>query len=486
MRPKLSSHSINRFFETYPYIITREQQDGLADIFSLYMPRGPIGKVVTYFRSGGGLPLYVGHAEYYDFDSIVRFLTQQPAIATVFRNSMFGGGKGADVPSMLASAAGETVERAVGGLAFFQVVDQLLYGTYSELTGRGCSCVGPAELSLFADEQFAQPDFYYERFQENTPLRWIEGKRLLAGNSVWAPAQLILPFYQLFDKESLIGYSTTGGLSCHVNERESLLHGILELMERDAANLHWNCGIAPARINIDKELTLCSLRRTLKESESLPVRPAFYLNTVDIPDVFVITAMGSVPGLKRRSYYAGGGVGLNIEEALLSAFIEYGQAEGTLRTITVAPDWDFSRATSAILDVPPDATARDIDIFLKIMSYYGYAENSHKLTWYINDGGTVPLSAFPPRKFETSEDRFLHLLSILKALEIDPIVFDFTPSQMQHLRITKVFIPELAPPYLQARPMLGNSRYYDIPVKLGWSDRRLTYDDLTKDPIPFP
>lgn len=57
---------------------------------------------------------------------------------------------------------------------------------------------------------------------------------------------------------------------------------------------------------------------------------------------------------------------------------------------------------------------------------------------------------------------------------------------MKNNKIIKVFIPELAPPYLHSKPFYGHRRYYELPMKLGYAEKKLTYDELNKKAIPYP
>ncbi len=475
---------INAKREFMPYRLTPQEADGLREIFSMYLPNGPIRKLVTYFKAGGGMPLYVGHSEYYDFDHVVGYMLNRPSIDTDFRNTMFGGGKGATIPSMMISGVAETFERALGAFAYFRNVDNIIYGTYNTLSQRGYKCLPPAETPLFAKEQY-NSQLLYEPFTDDTLVGWLQGNRLVSGEEVWVPCQLVFPYYIMHPREVPIGYATTGGLACHINREEAIFHGVMELIERDCVNLFWNCKHAPSRIVFDRP-PAPALQKLLDVARSLPVAFDFFLHTVDIPEAPVVTVIAFAEAFNRYSYYSGGGVGLSIDESVLYALTEYGQSEGTLRALLLAPDWELSKATRRLFDVPEDITVNEIDLFFKIISYYGYAKNAERMRWYVKDGPEVAMSSQPTSDATTTEQRYGAMMGILQRHEIDPIIFDFTPPQMSSLRLFKTYSSQLAPPYLQRVPLLGHRRYYEIPEKLGWADRRLRFEDLTTDPQPYP
>ncbi len=489
MALNLTTTQYNHSIEQYPYKVDDEQSRGLRDIYSMYQPRGPIRKYVTYFRAGGGMPLYVGHSEYYDFDHIIRHIVGQPSMSTGFRDGMFGGGKGHDIAGMKISGVAETFERALGAFGYFSLGDKICHGTPSDLENNGQSCLGPEDMPIFAPEQFSDNRIIggrYEAFTENSFIGWVEGTRLRSQKKVWVPAQLALPFYLIHKKEAEIGYFTTGGLAAHINEKEAIYHGVLELIERDKVNIRWNCGQPPDLIDIDYELRNSELKRLVEISESLPVDFKFYLHDNDIEGIPVVTAIANSPSFKQYAYYSGGGVGLDIEESMLYALSEYGQSEGTLRALLLAPDWELSKATRALFDVSEDVELEDIDMFFKIVSYYGYEKHFKKMDWYLKQGKRVGVSTLPNSSASSIGDRYSAMMKIIKKHDIDPIVIDLSPPQMKQMKLFKSFCPELTPPYVQNMPMLANPRYYEVPKKMGWRKKLLTYHDLVKDPQPYP
>lgn len=483
---ELSTEYINPSMEAFAYRMSEEEAKGLYDLLSMYSPQGPLRKVVTYFGQSGGKPIDVGHCEYYDFDYMLRKISGLYSLDSGISQSLFAGGKGYDVPGMFISSVAEAVERIVGSLAFLEQGDRIHYGTMRDLVKDGYNCVGPDELYLFADEQYESGELYYERFTEDTFLGWVEGKRLISGESAWMPAQLAYIFYSLRSDEALIGYATSGGLASHVSREHAIFHGLTELIERDAVNVRWNCRIAPERIELDRPVRLRPLARLIDEAEALPGEVRFYNHTVAFPEVPVVTVKEFCPWLKRWAYYAGGGVNLDIDEAMLQATTEYGQSERSLRLVSASPNRGFSHGVRRIFDIREDTPISEIDLFYKVVAYYGYASNRAKLRWYVDENPTVPLSSLPTSDARDDKERLKILLKILEKNGLDPLVFDFTPPQMDQVKLMKVFSTELVPPYLHSKAQLGHPRYYNVPYEMGLTSKPLTYDQLTQDPLPYP
>jgi len=401
--------------------------------------------------------------------------------------ALYAGGKGASLHDMYASSLSEAIERGLGMMEWFGKVGQVVYGTYRELTAQGYRCLAPDDLRIFAPEQFAEPDFPYEPFTSDTMVGWLEGKRLISGASCWVPAQLVAIFYPpLREDEKLIGYSTSGGLASHINEREAVLHGILEIFERDAVNIHWYCKVPPEVIEFDQPPRLPELRRLLTIADGLPSQPTFYMHRLDVPEILVATAVEYHDWITRYKYYAGGGVGTDTESCLYSAMSEFGQAMVPLGLALAAPDWGLAGAMERLFGVAADAGRDELNVFIKILSYYGYRQNFERLRWYVDSPRRVALSDLPKVRHRTFDEKWDYILAALDRHGLDPIVFDFSPPQFDSVRVMKTIIPELSPPFLPSLPMLGNRRYYELPEQLGLLDHKLTYADLNTDPMPYP
>jgi ribosomal protein S12 methylthiotransferase accessory factor len=483
----LRSTFINARSEVLAYRIDEETHAGVAELLALYNPLGgPVRKLVTYFAAVGGLPVHVGHTEYYDIDYVLQRVTGASSLDTGMQDSLFAGGKGFGLNDMFVSSLGETVERLLGALYYYSAGTEHRYGTYRDLTRQGVRCLAPEELPLFAPEQYADPDFLFEPFTETSLLGWVTGTRLFSGEEVAVPAQLVELVYPRRPDEAVIGHSSSGGLSSHTSRTRALFHGITELIERDAINLRWYTGAPLTRITIDRPPATPALRRLLESTESLPGDITLYSHSVDIPEVPVVTAIEIDPWLNRYAYHSGGGADIDIDTAALKALTEFGQIERAIRHSLLAPERAFAQSVAALFDMAPDDPVAKIDLFHKVVSYYGYRQNVEKLDWYLNGGEEVPLSALPRSQETTVEGKFNALCAVLRRHGLDPIVFDFTPVGMRHVRLIKVFIAELTQPFLQSLPVFGHPRFATTAQAMGRCDHPMTYDELVRDPLPFP
>jgi ribosomal protein S12 methylthiotransferase accessory factor len=473
--------------EMLPLHLDERSRRAIDDLLVRYNPLGgPVRKVTTYLRPTATLPIYAGDADYYDFDHVVQRITGLSSAVTGVQRNLFGGGKGLSVSDMFVGSLAEVVERALGGLAYFETSKQYVFGSWSALTRRGLPCLAPGEMPLFAPEQYADPDLQFVPFTADAPLSWKRGSRLISGDEVWVPAQLVDIFFVRQPAEAVIGYSVSGGLSSHRSRAESLYHGITELIERDAVNIRWYCGLPPERIELDRPSRIPTLRRLFEADARHPGELVLYSHAVDIPEVPVVTAIEIDPWLNRYAYHPGGGADLDADVALLKAVNEFGQSEGALRIGLISPRWKAVGEFERYFDMDPDAPLADMDLFIKAVSYYGHRKNREKMRWYLTEGRSVPLSSLPVAGVEEPEARYEQLLLVLRRHGLDPIVFDFTPSGMRQSRLTKVFLPELVQAFLQSQPMLGHPRLAQGARLLGRDVPPLSFGELTRDPLPYP
>lgn len=481
-----SSYTINHGRSFLPPTMTADETAAIEEVLSLYYPYGSLRTFTTYFRPGAGLPMYVGHGQYFDFDYVLRRVLGLSGLSTGFGAQVYGGGKGHDLFGMLASSAGEGIERVLGSFAYLTYQDRIVHGSYKELRDRGLNPIHPSTVEILAPEQYDDPENLFDVWTEDTPLGWMPGNRLFSGEEVWVPAQLIMLFYFRKSDEPSIGLAPSGGLASHITRKEALYHGICELFERDAVNIRWYSGIPLDRIVIDRPIENPKLRRLLEATDRDPGEMNFYIHNLDLTDFPVVTALQFDKWYSRFGYYAGGGVGDDIEEVMISALTEFSQAERSLKVCLAANDWEFSDAFSNMFDIHEDARREEFSNFIQVVPFYGYESNQEKAAWYFDEGKEVPLSSLPTAPDKSLDARWDYLEGVLKRQGWDPVVFDFTPDGMQQTSLMKVFMPELSSPYPPSAPGLGHSRYYDVPVATGHAEQPPTYAELTKEPLPYP
>ena len=472
---RLERRYLNERVELLEGVYGPDAYDELEELGRLYNPTtGPITSITLQRPEPVELSMVSASCRHAPVGSLLRDLSARADIPDEL--PIPASGKGARLPRPVLGAVGEMAERLLAVLHFSAVTESLLTATHAELERAGLRALAPAELPLFAPEQYARAGFEYVPFESDTRLRWVEGARLCTGQPVLVPAQLVLMYSQTVAREAHIGYPTSGGLAFHRDRRRAILHGLYEVIERDAVNLRWMCRLAPPQVEVDVAEVLASAWELFPPRLETPaVGPiTLYLNTVDVP-IPVFTAMAFVHSRPERTLLSGGGAWSTRERALAQTVFELGQAQTALRAFRadspkhVGPDTDPARMTD----------------FFDVALYYGYPENHARLAWYREDGGTIAWDDVPELLFHDDEEELDAVVELLEAADLDPIVVDLDGACPPGLHLTKVLVPELTQAFIPSHPYLGHPRFSDVPFRLGLRDEPFADGELSADPPPF-
>ena len=143
----------------------------------------------------------------------------------------FGGTGGAAVTreAALGKALGEAVERYCS--AIFDV-DELPLCCYDEAE---FTCADPASFALYGDRQYADPEFPWQPFGRQTPVRWAPARRVLTGQTVYVPAvRLYVPYvFYRPSGDTPIDQPISTGLAAHGCYAAAALSAICEVVERE-------------------------------------------------------------------------------------------------------------------------------------------------------------------------------------------------------------------------------------------------------------
>lgn len=158
--------------------------EATMDLVRFYSPYGIFKRNYSCFGPGGILQMYASFTENYDVDYILNKLFGTSSLNTDFDKSLNVGGKGFSLNQAFISTISEMAERLFGSLAYLEKKDQLIYGTYRELTNSGRNCLGPKDIDLFTEEQYKNDEIPYTKFTEDSFLGWIEGERLFSNEKI--------------------------------------------------------------------------------------------------------------------------------------------------------------------------------------------------------------------------------------------------------------------------------------------------------------
>lgn len=126
--------------------------------------------------------------------------------------------------------------------------DRGILKSYKEIKNKA---VNPQLLFPFSDAQYSQKGFKYQKLEEEDKIYWLKGQSLLSKNTVYVPTSYVYCNYSFRKFEKRLGRSTSNGCAINRNLREAILHGILELIERDDVLIHWFNKLPAPRIDLE-------------------------------------------------------------------------------------------------------------------------------------------------------------------------------------------------------------------------------------------
>jgi ribosomal protein S12 methylthiotransferase accessory factor len=394
--------------------------------------------------------------------------------ASPYADIVPGGGKGATMLGPLLGAMGEMAERLLAMLHFTSLAERVVYGTFADLSRDGRNALPPSETPLFSDVQYANSGFDYGRYGNETFVGWVEGHDLLTGRSIWAPAQLVLMYYKPHPNEAPIGYATTAGLAFHPSRPEAILHGLYEVIERDALNLRWYSKLQPARVELNLEEEFAHLSRYQPRLIRNDMQVVVLDLSLDCP-IPVLATITYDRSRRERSFLGGTGASSRRRQALAQALFELGQCQTAFRF-----EDPFGR-----LPITAETDVSELRDFFDAPLFYGHQRNLPRTSWFSSSTALTQWADIPNFDFLDTTEELAWATTWLGNLAWRPIIFDFDTASSSIGALTKVFVPQLSQACPPLNPMLGHPRFYEIAKRLGIDAGAKSPADLNPDPAPF-
>ncbi|HEY7579906.1 MAG TPA: YcaO-like family protein [Acetobacteraceae bacterium] len=157
------------------------------------------------------------------------------------------GGAAADLAIATAKAVGEAVERYAAAIYDHE---ELPVRSYRDAP---FPCAAPGQFALYSAEQYAEPDFPWVPFDEDTEVRWAPGTDMATGQPCHVPAAMVfMPYHYYQDSgEAAIVQPISTGLACHMSQARAELSAICEVIERDAFTITWQAGLARPQLRVE-------------------------------------------------------------------------------------------------------------------------------------------------------------------------------------------------------------------------------------------
>ena len=379
---------------------------------------------------------------------------------SAFPHALVGGGTGPSAHDARTAAIGEAIERYS---ACMVDPDALVVASAREL---GSRAVDPVRFALFSDSQYRTAGFPYAPFDRETRLAWIEGVSLPSGDPAWLPAQLVhLSGHQ---SERPICRSTSSGLACHASAADATLGALLELLERDAFMITWKARIAWPLLDWRAHAGITAFERAFLRPTGLEWRAIDLSAFWDIPIAAAVVRGGDAIGI-------GAAAAVTAERAVTKALDEAARVH----------TWASALRHSG--KAPPSADA--IEEFDDHVHFYADPRNAPCLRFVDSSPRRRRVESVPSVRGATAEARIETLCRRLARRRITAYAVDVTSPDVREagLTVMRVIAPELCALDVEhGARLLGGTRLYEEPRRLGMRTQLLTEADVNPDPHPFP
>ncbi|PRX60669.1 ribosomal protein S12 methylthiotransferase accessory factor [Nonomuraea fuscirosea] len=355
-------------------------------------------------------------------------------------------------------------------------------GTYRNLRD---SALDPAECGLYTEEFYARSR-HYTPYHPDLAIPWVWGYSLRDERPLLVPAAIT--YYHLIDQTGRFVQECSNGCASGGCLEEAILHGLLELVERDAFLIAW---YAKPRL---REIDPYSSTRV--SSRLMTDRLSMYGYDLRLFDARIEFPIPVVIAVAQRR---GGGVGRLLFGAGASLDPEEAIASGLYEVASAIPD--FPGYTKLRAD---ELTAKAAD-FSQVVSLsdhaplYGLPEMAGYAAHLLGDGGR-PAGLPPveevyrgwrherPRTLDLLDDLRFCVQSVVEA-GFDVIVVDQTSPEQAEIRLhtASVVIPGLLPVDFgwDRQRALHMTRTRTVLRRAGLRDSDLEASGLNRAPHPF-
>ncbi|RUS43888.1 TOMM precursor leader peptide-binding protein [Cohnella sp. AR92] len=384
------------------------------------------------------------------------------------------GGRGHSYLRCGFTAVLEGLERYCGMTARAKRIS--VTGSYRELADRA---LDPRSVGLYDKDRYDSPDFEFVPFDDDLVLNWVWGYSLVRNAPVLVPESLA--YYNPSDATRFVSEGSNG-CALGGSLEEAILHGILEVTERDSFLMAWHARLPLPRLDPDsaRDRELSHMINRLRELEGYEV--LLYNSTLEnrIPSLIAILKNAKQSG---ANLICAAGADLDPVRAAKSAVLE---AAGHIRFLSARLEQDREDIEPMLTDPERVVQMEDHPLL------YSLPQAEDRLAFLL-DSSRKPRrfdEEFEPvvRSADLTED-LERLLGVFRELGLDVVAVDQTAPELtdEGLFVVKTIIPGMLPMTFghSFRRRVGLERLFRIPMELGYSDRSLTVDRLNPHPHPF-
>ena len=329
----------------------------------------------------------------------------------------------------------------------------------------GAEAVAPPELLLIDERQYRDRTCWNRGhlgmnaipvpWREQRAIDWIAADPHLSSCQAWLPAGLCLLGHDR-DRRSGLSPATSSGVAAGPTREDAAVSAFLELVERDAVAIWWYNRVPRPRIHlsaVDEPLIAAYAEFLQMHGRNLILHDLTH--DLRIP---VVAAVAHDQDGGRIAL--GFGAGPSIEKAARHAVGELAQCEGNLVLI----EWRI--AAMGLAGLSPEA---------KALLYWARNQRITEHPHLIGDARQKPIESAHCQGLELATCQ-----EICDQIGLRFLCLDLTRPTIG-VPVVRAVVPGLRPSWARFAP----GRLYDVPIELGWRQRRSAFRNLNPIPLMF-
>lgn len=391
-----------------------------------------------------------------------------------------------DRAATLWPALGEAIERLSLTRPFLKENEHINV-TWKEM--RDVDTLDLEEISGFSPEEKKRKHPYFTfHYDEQTVFRWVKAKDMVDDRAIWTPLQSF-SFAHMRDYvnksssisseiEPLLSPVISTGAAAGQTLEDALLRGLLEVIERDAFIIYWLNQMPAKRIRLssfgkprfEHLLNLCARYR-------LELHVLYLKTDVPVHTVCIVTVDKSGVG---PAIMVNAKTGTDLEETTYVAAADALGQRGRARLF-----FDDNKQKGKVFP----KNVNEIDHKGRMYMWHDI-ERLMDIQPFIS-GEEIDISQVESYSYPSeSKEALSQLLKFFKEKDYQVIYREMIGGELKDitegLSVTKVFVPQMQPLYLEEQiRCTGGKRLREIPKLLGY-DVSEKNDSFTTLPHPFP
>lgn len=436
-----------------------QQRSRIDELMELVSPRVGLIKNLARVVRRANEPtppiIYYGQISHFDFRS-----------AQIGERSV--AGKGVTEEDAIVGAIGEAVERYCGAhpnARFFR------RARWSDVKDHA---VSPPESVLYSDRQYASKDFPYLPWNPENEIDWTPARELPGDAEIFAPAGLIYTSYEPENPLEYLCQPSSNGLAAGTGLEMAVRNALYELIERDGFLVHWFNRLPSPEIDLDSANDLSINIKRHYQRFGIETR-VFNIST-DLP-VYVMMAVSLGSDAETPAALIGLGCHPDPRIAVQKALFEICQ----LRPGSV---------DKFLKDKPHEKLNgyADVHTLDDHHAYFMDPANLHEMSFWLEGDRKTSLDALEDHSTDSPGADLAACVKALKKTGSRVVYADLTtPDVAQYgLSVVRAIATGLQPIHFgYGIERLGGKRLYELPQRLGYTDRLVKEENINLCPHPL-